>query len=370
MIPLPLVLAACLMLSLAPLLFSEPQFSASRGYSCAQCHVNRTGGGMRNAFGRIFSRTEMGGRPRRPSDAATLPADTLSMLEAGADLRAAFCALFDPSPAEGFYFSEFRLQEARLYGRASPLRRHVSVVLDLSLSSKVLTEQALVREAFVMWESPGLSWHAKAGRFYQPFGIRLSDDAAYTRQATGFNFDNSDIGVEAGVDKPFFNAAVSVTNGSQGRPEDNRGKNACARAEICLRGIFAGGSLSYNRDDGNSTERTLGGPALGWHWGRLSLLSETDWILDHSPAGDIRRLAALVEGDFLVRSGLFLKVEHSYYDEALGIAHNGRTLTRYGAEYTPFPYVQFRLFYDDFRFVPQNLAGNRDQVFLEAHAFF
>jgi hypothetical protein len=349
---------------------AEPQFSLRERVSCMQCHVNRTGGGMRNAFGRIYERTRVGGDARGPEDVAHVRPDSVNLLEAGADLRAGFSAVFNPAPSDGLYFSEFRLQEARLHGLMTPLRRNLTIYADLSLASRELGTQSMAREVFALWESPSLSWHVKAGRFFQPFGLRIADNAAFTRQVTGFNFDNSDIGVEAGLDKPPFCLTASVTNGSQGQPETNKGKNGCFRVQYAWRSLIAGGSFSYNSDESVSSAQTMGGPFLGWQWGRLSLLGETDWLVDQTPAGTLRRLAALAEGDLLVMNGLNLKIEHSYYDQDRSVAHNGQTLTRYGVEYSALLYLQLALFYDDYRFIPQNAAGNRDQLYLEAHAFF
>jgi hypothetical protein len=349
---------------------AEPQFSLRERVSCVQCHVNRTGGGMRNAFGRIYERTWMGGGARRPADLLYPPQDSMDLLEAGADLRTGFSAVFNPTPLDGLYYLEFKLQEARLYGRMAPLRHNLCLYADLSLSSRDLSAQSIVREAFILWESPSLSWHLKAGRFFQPFGIRVADNTAFTRQVTGFNFDNSDIGIEAGFDKPPLCVTASVSNGSQGQPESNKGKNGCLRAQYQWRSLVAGGSLSYNRDERTPVTQAMAGPFLGWQWGRLSLFGEADWLRDETATGTARRLAALAEGDFALLPGLNLKVAHSYYDMDLDIGHNGQTATRYGMEYSAFLYLQLGLYYDDNRFVPQNVALNRDQIYLEAHAFF
>ena len=36
---------------------AEPSFAIRTGYSCSQCHVNRTGGGLRTPFGSLYTQT-------------------------------------------------------------------------------------------------------------------------------------------------------------------------------------------------------------------------------------------------------------------------------------------------------------------------
>ena len=57
------VAAGCLVLAmlttLARTAHAEPRFAVREGLQCRQCHVNRAGGGMRNAFGSSFAQTNL-----------------------------------------------------------------------------------------------------------------------------------------------------------------------------------------------------------------------------------------------------------------------------------------------------------------------
>src|SRR5579871_6903065 len=67
---------------------AEPYLAVQQGYKCVQCHINPTGGGLRNTFGLVFAENVL--------PANTLPAGTPAWLgqvlpdiaRIGGDLRA------------------------------------------------------------------------------------------------------------------------------------------------------------------------------------------------------------------------------------------------------------------------------------------
>ena len=49
---------------------------------------------------------------------------------------------------------------------------------------------------------------------FLPYGLRVEDDSAFIRQATGMNFDNSDNGVEYGLRSQNTSANFYIANGT------------------------------------------------------------------------------------------------------------------------------------------------------------
>src|SRR5437588_5704260 len=80
--------ARCLTLAvlLAAGAHAEPYLAVAQGLKCSQCHVNPTGGGLRNAFGNVFAQTQL--PAHRVDTGSDVWAGQLSRyLALGADLR-------------------------------------------------------------------------------------------------------------------------------------------------------------------------------------------------------------------------------------------------------------------------------------------
>ena len=67
---------------------AEPAFAVRTGYTCSQCHTNRTGGGLRTAFGSMYTQTILPARLLTFGDGGNLlPANPNARLGYGADAR-------------------------------------------------------------------------------------------------------------------------------------------------------------------------------------------------------------------------------------------------------------------------------------------
>src|SRR2546430_7197622 len=120
--------ARCLPLAvlLAAGAHAEPYLAVAQGLKCSQCHVNPTGGGLRNAFGNVFAQTQL--PAHRVDTGSDVWAGQLSRyLALGADLR--FDAQAQQVP-HSKTLEDFQMEQTRLYVSASVIPERLLVYVD------------------------------------------------------------------------------------------------------------------------------------------------------------------------------------------------------------------------------------------------
>ena len=360
----------CLGLVLTPVVAveAEPYLSVRTGLKCASCHVNRSGGGGRNAFGNIWAQTQL------PMQSAPIRQRGLNdWLSIGLDLRAlgswsiAKGEAVKDQPTTAFEITDAQVQlEARLIGD------RVALYVDQTLGP----DRAVAREAFGLIERLPLNGYAKVGKFMLPFGWRLWDDGEFIREETGFTYRTPDIGVELGVEPGPLSLFVALSNGSAGTAEGDSRKMLSSSAAVVFRHFRVGASGSHNRSSDLSTN--LVGGFAGVTLGPVTVLGEIDAVFDSfdDPARDDNdEIVAFVEGDLLVHKGVNVKVTHGFHDptanlraSSVSLAEDQRARTRVGVEVFPVSFVQVSAFY-----VRHDNAGqgtDLDRVTLELHLHF
>lgn len=283
-----------------------PRFSARTGGECIQCHVNPTGGAMRNAYGRgVF---ELASLPmaRQPSLEDWMEAEDVDAAEdaeaqdagasedadveddaegydaeafdeeeydgplgfsgelteglaIGSDLRAAW---FYIQPDEAVVPGEapsatntFFLMQADLYV-AAELNEHVVLALDIGIYSGF--------EAWALFrldpEPEDFDLMVKVGRFMPAFGIRAAEHQLFTRAAIGLGEADRDTGIEVSAYAGPVGVNLSVLNGTLGATHldrhgsERRTFEKAFAARLSLRGELGpvraqvGGSFYFNEN--------------------------------------------------------------------------------------------------------------------------
>ena len=351
-----------------PAAVAEPHLAVRTGLKCAQCHVNRSGGGGRNAFGSVWAQTQLpmrtvGIRSRSLSDWVSI----------GLDLRTlGTWNVKKGSDVEELPTTAIEITDAQVQLEARFIDNKLALYVDQTLGP----ERAYSRELFGLVEQLPLNGYVKAGKFLLPYGWRLWDDGEFIREETGFKYRTPDLGVELGVEPGRLSWFVALTNGSVGASEGNSGKMLSSTAVFTWPGFRVGASAAYNQGDGAKTQ--LVGAYAGFSVGPLVILGEVDAVFgsfDDANTNDRDGLLAFVEGDLLVRKGINLKATHGFHDPTASIRsgvesveEDQRARTRLGIETFPVSFVQLSAFYTRL----DNAGDTRDvdQLSLELHLHF
>ncbi len=336
----------------------EPYVAARTGLKCSACHVNRSGGGGRSAYGSVYAQTQLAMRT------GTVRNRSLNdFLALGWDVRALGSGTVE-GYAPGSPRTAIELSEANVYLEARMIERKLALYVDQTLGPG----PANVREAFALIEGLPLNGYAKAGKFLLPYGLRLQDDAEFIRAQTGFSYKTPDQGVEVGFEPGALSFFVAMSNGTAGAAEDNNGKQFTSTLAIVRRPFRLGGSASRNEGNGLARRDVFGGFA-GFAVGPLSVLGEVDQIAERGQSGtELKQLSGYVEGDFLAAKGVNAKVTYGYFDKNLDVPEDQRVRLRFGLELFPVGYFRAAAFYTADLWIPQARAP--DRVSLELHLHF
>jgi hypothetical protein len=381
--------AAWLLVSLAALLSAsaraEPYLAVANGYKCSQCHVNPTGGGLRNAYGDVFAQTLL---PAQHLDTGT---DTWAgqlnrFLAIGGDLR------FDASSTQApntQTLNQFQMQQTRVYLEASVIPDRLLVYVD----EQVAPGGALNREAYGVFWSADHSWYLKGGQMYLPFGFRLQDQTAFVEQITGINMTTPDQGVEFGWLKGHWDAQLAVSNGTAGGSASGNGKQTSAQLSWVEPLWRLGLAANYN-DAGSDGSKSAVAVFAGLRTGPIAWLGQAELVDDHtssastasgsadtgtttattasatSTSGSLQEIATLLEADWGFARGNNLKITDEFLNPDRRVGHGEQTRWSLVYELTPIQFVQLRAGVRLSDGIPQDPAEHTRLYFLELHGFF
>ncbi len=340
---------------------AEPYLAVYKGMQCSACHSHPAGGGKRSVYGNAFAQVEMPAA-QVATDAGLWTGDISDWLAIGANLRADYRHIDTPNQPES---SRFDVSRGTIYIEANVIPNRLSVYVDQQLAPS----GSLNREAYVKLRSASKQWHLAAGQFYLPYGLRLQDDTAFVRQATGINFTNPDRGVQLGYESGPWSAIASVTNGTGGGSEVDTGKQFSLVTSYVKARWRAG--VSFNVNDADAGDRQMQGVFAGARIGDIVWLAEVDWISDDEPGLPSRdAIAGLIEANWMFRRGHNLKLGYDYLDPDRDLSEDHQVRWSAVYEYTPIQFIQGRFGVRVYDGIPQDDRQNRDEFFVELHGFF
>jgi len=351
---------AVLLLAAATQVNAEPYLAAQMGLKCGQCHVNPSGGGMRNVFGNTFAQTTLAHkRLGAPEDLWT--GQVMKFLSVGGNARANYN--WDDAPNQTGTI-DFDVEEARVYLDFGVIPNRLSIYID----QRVAPGNAENMEANVRYWLKENAFYVKAGRMYLPFGYRLEDDNAFVRSVSGINMQTPDEGAEIGFEAANWTAQFALSNGSGGGNETDSGKEITTRAEYVQSRWRAGASLLYNDTDAGT--RT-GAAAFGaFNLGPVTLLGELDYFDDDTIGNGTKLMSTLAEADWKLMQGHNVKFTYEWFEPNDDVDEDEQTRASLLYEWSPIQFMQIRGGVRVYDGIPQNDNQNRKQAFLQLHGFF
>jgi hypothetical protein len=358
------LLAVTLLFAIGALLrtsaaIAEPYLAVQEGYKCNVCHVNPTGGGLRNEFGITYAKVLM------PAETLDGPLDAWTgkitdNLRIGGDLREDWTRVTAPNTPSSQSFS---LQQFRLYGDLTLIPDRLGIYVD----EQIAPGGAQNEEAYIRYGSTTQGFYIKGGQFYLPFGWRLQDQTAFVREVTGINMTTPDKGVELGYEHQSWSAQFDVTNGAA---NSGTGSGYQVTTQVVYTKPIWRLGLAGSFTQSDLGDRRVGGLFAGLKTGPVAWLAETDLLHDDSFPGGRTLAVGLLEADWLIRRGHNLKLTAEYSDPDRSVTEDQQTRYSIVYEYTPLPFLQLRAGYRHYFGIPQNNLQNQQLVLLELHGFF
>jgi hypothetical protein len=325
-----MIVAGCagLLLAMAsPPGLAEPYLAVAKGMHCSSCHSHAGGGGKRGSYGNAYAQTEMAATRIGGDDAQLWTGEISRWFSVGGDFRGGFNYVETPGSEET---SEFAVNRATVY-----------------LSK----------------------WFFAGGQFFLPYGLRLQDDTAFVRLATGTTFDNPDRGVQFGFESGSWSTIAALTNGSGGGRDTDTGKQFSVLTSYVRPRWRAGISASVNNADAG--DRQMAGLFAGLKTGPIAWLAEVDFVTDDiAPGVSQDAVAGLVEANWMYRQGHTLKLTYDVLDPDDDVSEDLEVRYSLVWEYSPIQFLQARVGARSYDGPPQRPAANREMFFAEIHGFF
>jgi hypothetical protein len=337
---------------------AEPYLAVEAGLKCGNCHVNPSGGGMRNPFGTIYARNMISARAvdlvegRKPWTSDPSP----RWFGIGGDFRGGYESVDVPGTEKQ---SEWAVSRATVYAEL----KLVPKLLSLYADQKIAPDDSENREAYLKLTPMNGKFVVKAGQMFVPFGLRLQDDETFVRQASGVNFLTPDDGVELGLELAKWSAQFAVIEGESGSDDQLSGS-----AVYVLPKWRIGASINTSEDAfGDRTMQSVFG---GLKTGPINWLAEISLINDSAPAGDNDSYATLLEGNWRLRKGHNLKVGYEFLEPNEDRDEDEQERYSLVWEYSPIQFMQSRVGVRRYNGIPNIAASNRDELFAELHVYF
>jgi hypothetical protein len=338
---------------------AEPYLAVESGLKCANCHVNPAGGGKRTQFGTLYARTQITANALGEGGGKPWTGDLGKWFAVGGDFRGGYESYDAPGVEEE---SSTDISRTTVYA----LVKAIPNLLAFYVDEKILPDEAENREAYVLLTPKNGKYIVKAGQMFLPFGLRIEDDDAFVRQSSNINFNTPADGVELGLELPKWTAQVAVTEGPS---SDSDSTDHLSLSAAYVKPRWRVGA-SFNSISDPLGDRNMQGLFAGFKTGKISWLTEIDFISDESSSGDLNSYATLLEGNWRLHKGHNLKVTYEFLEPNTDRGEDQQEKYSLVWEYSPIQFVQSRVGFRSYNGIPNYPLSNREELFAELHVYF
>lgn len=359
---------------------AEPYMAMRSGMKCAQCHFNRSGGGLRTAFGNAYAQNVL---PMQFLETKLAPeaftGDLSEFVTVGANFRmdqevSLKYSGTNPNNNQKVSASKtesLKYTESNVYTQFKLIPQHLSFYFDYDFYDKNN------REMFVIFEGLPYNSYLKAGNTLSPYGFRLLDDDAFIRgPGTGYSYGRSAQSFEIGIEPGPISSITNFTPSSVSTVNSYTGVN-----------WRSGFSLAYDTKGIRLLPKDkttwIYGVFGGYHIGPFDFLAEIDFKDEQSnPADSLAKKAfgyvkadtwfSYFSIDYLPVKGFNMKLvyEAIHPNVDIDMKKNLRERVTFGVEPFISRYLQLGLFYQFNHWVPQNAEANQDKIIMRVHTAF
>jgi hypothetical protein len=356
-----------------------PRFSIRGGTGdCIDCHVNPTGGNMRNRSGWSFGKNTLA--MISPRDDFEMSNKLNENIQFGLDFRGNFLIKMDSSSTK----SDFQRMAGSVYTN-----------VDLSEDINIFARYDFI---WGIWEAYGVARilpngsYIKGGSFTPNFGIRIDDHTAYTRggdlgiiSSAGGNVYQGLIYepryVESGVEIGGYISDFALITASVGNSRSQAVflTDPTYTASLQIRppvsddiGLFMGGSFAtFKKQLFTATGPTyptvnMFGGFLGFGIGDFTLLGEYD-IANDLLFKDTSSTVIMVEAAYKIVKGLEAVVRFDMFDPNSDVDKDQLSRIIIGFEFFPYSFVEIR---PQFRIQMEKPSVENNAAVLQLHLWY
>ncbi|MDP2301001.1 MAG: hypothetical protein Q8N03_01090 [Ignavibacteria bacterium] len=324
--------------------YALPRFALRTGGACIDCHVNPTGGGMRNESGWGYGKNNLKLFNTYSNDEFEMSPYIGKNILFGIDYRTQYLAKFDSTQKR----TDFQNMTGAVY-------LNIEANEYLNLYAHYDFVQSLW-QGYAIANILPFKGYIKVGTFSPNFGIRTDDHTAYTRggdfgilaSQKGLIYDPfySETGIELGFNfNEFTNFTVSAGNPS--RALFIKDPTYTTRLQFTPSfgdlNLLAGGSYaSYKRGFlGNIRNINMYGGFFGLQLEEFSLLAEYDMaksIINQ----DSLSTALMIEVSYRITKGLEAVVRYDRFDRNTEVTKDELSRIVLGVEFFPYSFIEIR----------------------------